>query len=66
MDVEAGSEDDNCNQIFGTTHVRFGVKTGKARSEHKISALPLKADIGADIVFVRSVPGADITSQFEL
>ena len=34
----------------------FTGQTGKARSEHKISALPLKADIGADIVFVRSVP----------
>ena len=37
------------------------VKTGKARSEHEISALPLKADIGADIVFIRSVPLATVS-----
>ena len=42
------------------------VKTGKARSEHKISALPLKADIGADIVFVRSVPKADIATPHSI
>jgi hypothetical protein len=35
---------------------RSGVKSGKAQSEHNISALPPKADIAADIVFVRSVP----------
>jgi hypothetical protein len=28
----------------------------------KISVLPLKADIGVDIVFVRSVPDPDIAS----
>jgi len=39
------------------------VKTGKARREHKMSALPLKADIRVDVTRGRLVPQADIRSK---
>jgi len=38
---------------------RRWVISGKAQTEHNISALPLKATIGADIVFIRSVPDSE-------
>ena len=52
------------SRLFGMA--MSAVKTGKVQSEQMFSALPLKADIEADIVFVRSVPKADIVTHVRL
>ena len=48
-------------EIVPHLHV-LRVKTGKARSEHMFSALPLKADVAQRGRHVRLVPTAEVVS----